>query len=140
MANGTCDPFSIGRNGSLGMWAPVLLGGPSSLRCHCRNSTERGGCLACSRASCSLWPRSPPLFLGPLLMGHMPPLLRWFCTSVRPNPPALRGTDVWLSRGSSYAVQRVLCWAMGVSVTDCGLTGRGKGKDQAVTLLILHFL
>lgn len=41
--------FSVGRNGSLGMWAPPLLGGPLSLSCHHRNSTEKRvpGLLSC---------------------------------------------------------------------------------------------
>lgn len=65
-----------------------------------------------------------------LYSGAMPPLLRWFCRSTRPNPPTVRGTDVWLSRGSSCAGQRILCWAMGVPVTHCGLTGGNKGRDS----------
>lgn len=121
--------FLLVEMGSLGMWAPPLLGGPSSLRYRHRNSTgEEGAWLALVLPAASGLGHHHTSWV--LYSWTMPPLLRWFCTSTRPNPPTARGTDVWLSRVSSCAVQRILCWAISVPVTDCGLTGGSKGKDS----------
>lgn len=119
MADGTCGTFSVGRNGISGDvgtpaagWATVTGLSPQ------KQHREEGAWLALVLPAASGLGHHHTSWV--LYSWATPPLLRWFCMSTRPNPLALRGTDVWLSRGSSCAGQRILCWAMGVPVTDCG--------------------
>ncbi|KAF6293208.1 hypothetical protein mRhiFer1_009095 [Rhinolophus ferrumequinum] len=70
MADGTCDTFSVGRNWISGDVCTPAAGWAIITALSPQKQHRGGGCLACSRASCSLWPRSPPHFLGPLLMVH----------------------------------------------------------------------
>lgn len=129
MADGTCGTFSVGRNGISGDvstpaagWATVTELSPQ------KQHREEGAWLTLMLPAASGLGHHHTSWV--LYSGAMPPLLQWFCMSTRPNPPTVRGTDVWLSRGSSCAGQRILCWAMGVPMTDCGLTGGSKGKDS----------
>lgn len=70
MADGMCGTFSVGRNGISGDVGTPAAGWATVTRLSPQKQHRGGGCLACSCASCSLRPRSPPHFLGPLLMGH----------------------------------------------------------------------
>lgn len=106
-ADGSCGIFSVGRNGISGDVSTSAAGsatvtGLSPQKQH----REEGAWLTLMLPAASGLGHHHTSWV--LYSGAMPPLLRWFCRSTRPNPPTVRGTDVWLSRGSSRAGQRIL--------------------------------